>query len=359
MRFVPTLFLREGMIVGRRLYGNNGQLLVAQNTIIKKSYIKKIKKLGLSGVYINDSISEEIQVRDVIRDDLRQGTVVRIKSIFKDLEGSKGVCDKKFKGMNDMLDKIISNILENKNLMVNMIDLKTFDDYTFYHSVNVAILSLVIGAALNLNRRELYKLGIGALLHDIGKVFIKKEILNKNDKLTEDEYEIIKGHSKLGYKYLKENKQVPVASYIGALQHHERFDGKGYPNGSYGKKISLYGRIISIADVYDALTSDRTYRKALLPAEAMEYIMANGGSMFDTDIVKIFIKKVAPYPIGTCVKLSNNMTAIVVENHEDFGLRPTLKIFKDEKDLDIKPFYINLKDDISNQNITIVSVANI
>ncbi|PAB59985.1 HD-GYP domain-containing protein [Anaeromicrobium sediminis] len=358
MRFVPTFCLREGMIVGKKLYGNNGQILISENTEIRQSYIDKIKLLGFSGIYVEDNISKDIHIKNVIDEDLRIKTVKGIKEMFIESEKGNKISTPRINEARLMVENIIENILENKNLMVNMIDLKTFDDYTFYHSVNVAVLSIVIGVALNLNKNELYKLGLGALMHDIGKVFIEKEILNKKEKLTDDEYVAIKEHSELGYKYLKENFDIPITSYVGTLQHHERFDGSGYPNGKSGKDISLFGRIISITDVYDALTSDRPYRKGLLPSEAMEYIMASGGSLFDPDLVKIFVKKIAAYPIGTCVKLSNNITAIVVDNFEYFVMRPKIKVLTDENGHMVEPYYIDLKNDKNYMNVTIVDIAD-
>jgi len=223
-----------------------------------------------------------------------------------------------------------------------LIDLKVFDDYTFYHSLNVAVLSLVLGVALKYNKEELYKLGLAALLHDIGKVFIPKDILNKKGKLTDEEFEIIKTHSDKGFEYLKNTYNVPITTYMGVRLHHEKYNGGGYPLGKKGEEIYVYARIIAIADVYDALTSDRVYRKAMTPSEAMEYIMGNSGIMFDPNLVELFIRKVAPYPVGTSVQLSDGRVGIVVENYENFCLRPKIKIIK-EKDKNIEPYLIELR----------------
>ncbi len=206
-------------------------------------------------------------------------------------------------------------------MLVNMIDLKVFDDYTYSHSVNVAVLSIIIGVTMGLGRKELTKLGLGALLHDIGKVFIDKDIVNKPGKLTDEEFSSMKMHSKLGYDYVRDRFQLPVKSYVAVLDHHERYDGSGYPNSKKGDEISDFGKMIALADVYDALTSERPYRKALPPSEAMEYIMGNSQVHFDPELVKVFSRKVAPYPVGTLVKLSNGMTGLVVENYEAFCLR--------------------------------------
>jgi HD-GYP domain-containing protein (c-di-GMP phosphodiesterase class II) len=142
---------------------------------------------------------------------------------------------------------------------------------------------------------------------------------------------------------------------MGILDHHEKYDGGGYPNNLKGDKISLYGRIISVADVYDALTSDRSYRKALLPSDAMEYIMGSTTTLFDPNVVKVFVKKIAAYPIGTCVKLSNGLTGIVVQNYENFCMRPRIRIFKDH-DKEVNPYEIDLAD-FKTLNITVIEIV--
>ncbi|NSW89854.1 MAG: HD-GYP domain-containing protein, partial [Firmicutes bacterium] len=242
-------------------------------------------------------------------------------------------------------------------LLVNIIDLKSYDDYTYSHSVNVTILSLSIGAVIGLSKNILFKLGMAALLHDIGKVFIPKEILNKNGRLNESEFEIVKTHPYKGYQILKENNSFSYYSSIGVLHHHEKYNGTGYPFELVGSEISLLGRIITVADVYDALTSDRPYRKAMFPSEAIEYIMGGGGTLFDSEIVKFFTKIVVPYPVGTSVLLSNNTTGIVVKNYSDCCMRPIIKVVKHGDTL-VTPYYIDLKNDPNTRGIVISGIVD-
>jgi HD-GYP domain-containing protein (c-di-GMP phosphodiesterase class II) len=362
MRFVATNCLREGMILGKTLYGLRDQVLLTVGTSLTKSYISRISRLKYNGIYIEDDLSRDIEVSDVISGELKQKTVRGIKQIF--IEGTFGASKEGIKKQKNSLtetkefvENIIEEILNNKNAMVNMVDLKLFDEYTYYHSASVTVLAIVLGVALKFTKEELYKLGLSALLHDIGKIFVPLEILNKPGKLTAEEFEIIKTHSEAGYKYVKEAYDVPITSYVGILHHHEKYDGKGYPDRRSEEKISLFGRIISVCDVYDALTSDRPYRRGMLPSEAMEYIMAGSGTQFDPELVKIFVRKVAPYPIGTCVKLSNNFEGIVVENYEDYCMRPKVKIYK-ENDKSVESYLIDLVD-AKHSHITIVEVISI
>jgi HD-GYP domain-containing protein (c-di-GMP phosphodiesterase class II) len=216
---------------------------------------------------------------------------------------------------------------------------------------------MAIGVEMNLPTKKLHELGLAAVLHDIGKIHIEKGILLKQGKLTDDEYEQVKQHSELGYKHLKNTYEIPMASYVGVLQHHERYDGTGYPFQKAKDEISLYGRIICIADVYDAITSNRPYRKAMLPSEAMEYIMANSGSMFDSEIVEIFIKKIAAYPVGMSVKLSNNMEALVVNNNVGAPLRPIVKVHIENNQNEDYFKILDLSDMTKYKNITIVDIV--
>jgi HD-GYP domain-containing protein (c-di-GMP phosphodiesterase class II) len=199
-------------------------------------------------------------------------------------------------------------------------------------------------------------LGLAAIMHDIGKVFVPKKILNKNAALTKDEFEVVKKHSYLGYSYIKDNTEIPSMSYVGILQHHEKFNGTGYPFNLNGDKISQFGRIVSIVDVYDALTSNRSYRNAASPSEAIEFIMGNSGNSFDPVLVDIFCKKVAPYPIGTSILLSDNRIGLVIQNYEDCCTRPVVKIYK-HGNKKVKPYIIDLKNDKNAMSVTIKNYA--
>lgn len=353
MRFVPTNCLREGMVLGRNLYGRDQSLLLSQGQFIKESYIYKIRKLGYQGVYIQDGISDDIVVESVISDQLKNSAVNAIKDVFITTKKNSSLSAESMQKTKQIVEDLIDEILFNRNLMVNMVDLKIFDNYTFYHSVNVAVLSILVGISFDYPRSELYKLGLGALLHDIGKVFISKSILSKDGPLNGDEYEQIKKHPLLGYEYLKDHYDVPSKSYLGALHHHERYDGSGYPMQLKGQEISEIGRIIAISDVYDALISDRPYRKALLPSDAMEYIMSGSGTMFDPHFVLKFMRKVAAYPLGTIVGLSDGVKAIVVQNYEDCCTRPRVRIIDENGN---GKGYIDLRDDANATNITIVEI---
>lgn len=348
MRYVSSYCLRDNMKLAKNIYSDDERILLAANVILTKEYIESLQKLGVSGVYVEDEISQNINIKSVISDELRVEAVKTIKDIYNNPNSLIKNIDK----IESIASKIMDEILNSKNIMINMIDMKTFNNYMYYHSVNVAVLSAVIGISLNFEKSKLEKLVSAALLHDIGKVFISKGILDKKEELTEEENDILKTHSEEGYKYIKNHYNIPVTSYVGILQHHERYDGKGYPDGKKGKEISHFGRIINICNVYDNLVSKTPFKEAYIPSEAIEYIMANSGTEFEPELVNIFLKKVSPYPIGTVLKLSNGKQVIVIENNEECSMRPKVKVINEEEVLD-------LTYDSNCRNITIISVEKI
>lgn len=355
MRYVPLNRVRQGMILGKTLYGLGGEMLLSQNSIIKEEYINKIMVLGIQGLYIKDDFSLEVEIDDIIKPELRMKCIQIVKSFFVEDKKHNEKSDRKAKEqfesqIKEMLSGVVDSLIHDKAVQINMIDLKNYDEYTYYHCVNVAILAIATGCGMGLNRNDLELLALAGVLHDIGKKFVSVNILNKKGRLTKEEFDEIKKHSANGYYYIKENFMVSAKSYIGILEHHERFDGKGYPNRKEAEKISLFGRILAVVDVYDALISKRSYHEPILPSEAFEYIMAGSGSQFDPLVVRAFSRKVATYPLGTEVKLSNGDMGIVVENYQEFNLRPKIKLYQDSD----TPLYIDLKNDISARNITIV-----
>jgi HD-GYP domain-containing protein (c-di-GMP phosphodiesterase class II) len=357
MRFIPVRCLREGMISGRKLIGRNGELLLNRGSIIHASYISKIRKLGYSSIYIEDELSQDIEVKEIISDTLRFKTVNTVKDFYSRIENGQNVTKSERDNVSSLVNDILDKILDDRSILINMIDLKIFDDYTFFHSVNVGVLAMAVGAALNMKREQLYQLGLSSILHDIGKVFIPREILNKPGQFTTEEFEIMKSHSIKGYEYLLTRFNIPSSSAIAVLDHHERYDGSGYPNKKKGDKISNFGKIIAITDVYDALTSDRPYRKAMTPSEAIEYVMGGCDSHFTPEIVNVFMKKISPYPVGSLVNLSNNSIGIVMHNYSDCCLRPKIRILRHGTQK-VSPYVIDLRSDPRYLDVTVLGANN-
>lgn len=356
MRFISTVHLRPGLKLAADLTYGKGRVLLRSGKILTASLIRKIGYLGYQGLYIEDELSEGLEISDVISSDLRMKTSIELQNLFYNVEHNiTSNAKRHIRSVKSLAKDIVDEILSNRQTMVNIIDLRNYDDYTYNHSLNVTVLSVVLATELKLSRDTIYELALGALVHDTGKMFIHKDILNKPGKLTPDEFEQIKKHSELGFKYLCDNLDIPESAKIAALQHHEQYNGHGYPGGLVGNSIHQFGRIISVADVYDALSSDRPYRKAMLPSDAVEYIMSGYGTMFDPSVVKALTKKIAPYPIGTCVLLSTGDIGIVMKNNESTSLRPVVKLIINNKPSNK---YIDLSHDRSALHITVKEIVN-
>jgi putative nucleotidyltransferase with HDIG domain len=265
-------------------------------------------------------------LKDLVSEETRFEARINIKNTMDSIRYGNSI---DVKPIRNSVCKMIDELMEVKDTMVNLQDLKSNDQYTFSHSVNVCVLSLITGISMNYDEEKLRELGIGAMLHDIGKIRIPNEILNKPESLTAEEFKIIKKHTNYGYEILKKSKVLSTyASYI-ALTHHERCDGEGYPLGLRGEEIHEFSRIVSIADVYDAITSDRIYKKRTHVNDAVEYLIGMGDHQFDYNIVRSFIEHITIYPPGTCVLLNNGEKAIVVDVNKKYPNRPIIRIFAD------------------------------
>lgn len=325
MRYLSTGMLSEGMELSQPIF-HFGNLILSKGTNLTKHYISKFENLGVVGAYVTTTVDfKSDEYYEVVRKDLRNIAMKNIERAFVSSKVSTEALNSDLQEVIKNVQEIISELLKRESLVVNLISLKTYDDYTFSHSINVAILSLILGVELGLNKEALYELGYGAILHDLGKSTISNNLLNKSTKLTDEEFSHIKGHSRFGADILEKCSEIPENSKRVVLEHHERVDGNGYPDGKIGDELHLYSKIVAICDVYDALSSKRSYKDALLPSEAIEFLMGSSGH-FDIELVKVFCKNIAVYPIGLLVELSDGSQGLVVNNHYGFMTRPDIKL---------------------------------
>ncbi|MEW8955170.1 HD domain-containing phosphohydrolase [Clostridium sp.] len=345
MRIVPIDCINHDSFLGKTIFDNEGRVLLKEGVKLSSNVLKRIKLLGINYLYILDEYSD-MEIQDIIKPELRQKSINLVKSTFNNICSNY---DSIYNNIDDILklvEEILDDISSSSNILVNLVDIKTIDGYTYEHCVNVAVLSLIIGIKLELTKGDLKDLCLGALLHDIGKIFIPNHVLNKPSRLNDKEFQIIKDHPLKGYHYLRHINNIPTNSRLIVLQHHEKVDGTGYPFGKGQEEISILSKIVSIADVYDALTSNRPYRLPLSPNEALEFILGNAGSHFDFLLVKLFNETIIPYPNGTLVQLNTGDIGVVKENFSDFPLRPNIKILKSDN-LQIVGCEINLRENLS------------
>ena len=338
MRFVAIDQVIPGLRLAKTLYGAKGEILLRENFELTEGNLFRLIELGFTGLYIEDEISEGILIEDVVEEQVRLVAAARLEMI---INKNGNIAD-----MQPMISEIVDSIIANSDVVINMNKLRGHHEYTYLHCVNVGILAVSIGVKLKFKRERLIHLGTAGMLHDIGKKYIPEEILDKKGKLTDEEYKIIQQHPETGYKMLTDTRELSSISKVGVLQHHERYDGSGYPKGLKGCKITIFGRIIAVVDTYDAMTSDRAYRIAYSPAETMEYLMGAGNQLYDLQVIEKFTRCIAVYPVGTCAELSDGTKVIILQNYPDCVLRPLVRNIENK-------VIIDLKNDVNYLNICI------
>jgi HD-GYP domain-containing protein (c-di-GMP phosphodiesterase class II) len=318
------------------IYNTSGLLIAGKGTKLTSDYIYKLTNWAIVEIPIEElSTSMKEQQEQVIQAQLSvaHDRVVGIAENVLSNENSAEIDPELLQGMVGELD---SQIELSANVLLNLNHMKTYDNYLFAHGVNVAILAMIIGKSLKLSPEKLKELGVAALLHDYGMIKLDRAIYDHDRKLTVAEWERIKEHSGLGYEMLQSSGNFSEAILQGILEHHERCDGSGYPSGKYGAKISLYGKIIAIADVYDACVSIRKHRPRLTPHEALKNLLSNS-NLFDIVFLKSFLTAMAIYPIGSMVKLNSGETAKVVGINQGQPFRPEIRILCDRTQKKLDP----------------------
>ncbi|KPK88542.1 hypothetical protein AMJ80_10930 [bacterium SM23_31] len=377
MRRISIEILKPGMKLSLPIRDENHNLLLNRNVALTERYIQRLKNLGFQSIYIADPDLLDITHEDMISNRTRSMATKHLNYTYREIENiirnfknesiekittnlrSKSV-KKAFNNtdIHHITVKVVDNIIDDVvscAVLTGLNPLKTHDNYTFNHSIEVAIVSIMIGKKLKLNARQLRELATGCLLHDVGKVFIPAHILNKPDKLSFYEFELVKEHPVLGYEMLRD--YIPIMPTQIAYQHHERQDGSGYPRGLIGynsikrsslkNQIAFYGEIVAIADVYDALISDRPYRTGLMHDRVLDIIKNCSHSHFNAEIVDKFLSIVPRYPVGsTCEITSGKYTGyhgVVVYLDENNLNIPKIRLLYDTNENRIKPINIDLQ----------------
>ncbi|WP_084296049.1 HD-GYP domain-containing protein [Desulfitibacter alkalitolerans] len=347
MRKVPVHYLRPGMKIGSSVFSSEGILLLRSGTFLTKNTVNRLKLMDIPAVFIDDGFIKDVEVVDVISDETRNDAIKKVRNIFGQVEIAKKaqrlclVIDES--KITDVVEKILENLLLRNDVLVSLSDIRTFDDYTYGHSVNVCTLALLTGNALKLSHNSLVQLGTGAILHDLGKILTPKDILNKPGALSEEEFNTIKRHCEDGYMLLREKGKVGSLAASVVREHHERIDGSGYPRGLKGDKIHILSKIVGLVDVYDALTADRVYRKGYMPHEAYEMLAAAVDISFDFQVVKAFLDNIAMYPIGSFVELDTGQVGAVVKAIKGLTHRPVIRVFFEDKSIPVvKPYEVDL-----------------
>jgi HD-GYP domain-containing protein (c-di-GMP phosphodiesterase class II) len=256
-------------------------------------------------------------------------TVSAVGQVMESAKLNQAVSMKKTKRL---VQSMVDLILQEESVLLGLTNLRCYDEYTYHHSVNVCILSLGIGQRLGYDKIELSNLGMASLFHDIGKADVPIDLLNKPTDFDDEEWRIVRRHPVLGVRNIMKMKglnELAIKTMYGSFEHHLNFDNSGYPKLAEKRKLSLFGRIISTADCYDAMTSSRVYNRIPIPPEkALQIMLKKSGTAFDPVLIKVFVNCIGSFPIGTLVLLDTSEIAVVVQTHPDSdkGDRPKVKI---------------------------------
>lgn len=326
MRVIHLDRVEPGMRLGRTIIDAGGKVLLTAGVTLNSAYCRRLKEKGYASIYVADGIEDDLIIPEVVSQETRIQAVSTTKAVLTAMSsGGRGDLAK----LRRDVETIVEEILYSREMMVGLIDLRSLDDYTFTHSVNVAIYSIIVGKSFGYSRSQLTDLGVGTVLHDLGKCLVDQDTLQKPGFLTPEEFEHIKTHTSKGFETLRSEMEINLLSAHVAFQHHERLDGSGYPRGLKGDGIIEFARVAAVADVYDAITNHRVYKPALPPSLAMRTIQTEGGRLLDPRVVDRLIQHLVPYPVATTVKLTSGEVALVIKVSVGSPESPTVKLLND------------------------------
>jgi len=353
-------------------------------TLNKESQIESILAAGIHHVYIDTAKGldddqeplrldeDELLIEPELEEqsDVSQGSQVRQVPLTAELVRARAVLHEAHEAIRDLMqrvhngdsqldqgivDEVASNVVlsifRNPDALINLCRIKTVDEYTYLHSVSSCALMAAFGRVVGCDEERIHELAIGALLQDMGKMRVPTWILNKPARLSPEEFNIIKGHVDLGGELLLEQRWLSGLSREVAAQHHERIDGSGYPLGLMGEEISEAGRMAAIIDVYDAITSQRCYRNPCEPTVTLGRMMEWSPGLFDEALMHQFVRCIGIYPVGTLVRLENNLVAVVLEQHPENLLKPRVRAIYDAGP---KHFIMSKELDLDSSGLSIV-----
>ena len=321
IRQVLLASAEERMVLAKDVVDHHGRILLKQGTMLKHETMRQLDNFQVVSVWVETTDVDNYEmsiVQELVSAAARMKLANTIESAFYSRDGIAAHLPQ----LQDQVSNIAADIIKRKDALIYIADIGYKCDYLFLHSVNVGLFSMVLGVAMKLPFEEICQLGMGGFLHDFGKTRIAKEILDKQGPLSLEEFHTVKEHASFGYNILKAEAEIDHRIMLMALQHHERPDGKGYPWGLTDNKIHPLAKIVAVADVYDALTTDRVYRTRLNPHEALKNVEAGIGCQFDSAVVHALQNVAIPYNIGTAVKLSSGENGKVIRLNSANLARP-------------------------------------
>ncbi|MDR3561127.1 MAG: HD-GYP domain-containing protein [Negativicutes bacterium] len=331
MRIVELKDLTPGMVVARKVMSETGLVLLESGGRLTPSQIANLENWGVFRLYIaekGEHRAVEAGGSSLRKTEFLTEYVETIGIIIKTFQQIRCFEELPVMQMRELVEQKIVLLSETIGAFDYLFEIRLHSEYTFQHSLNVAIIAGILGKWHNYKGAELKNLILAGLLHDVGKAVIPLEVLDKPDKLSDGEFNVIKGHALAGYQLVEETAMLDSSVKLAILQHHERIDGSGYPSGLENEEIHDYAKLIAVADIYDAITTDRPYRPRLTPLDAMEAIAAQMYDKLETPICLTFLDKMRDHFSGNSVLLSNGQHAkiVVLNTGERFWTKPIVSV---------------------------------
>ena len=335
MRLVNIGDVEVGSVIAKPVYDSKLSLLINKGAKLSELLLKKLVQADIRHLYIEDEISKGIELDPMISDEIKLQAFVIMKRFYesqmvKQDQNVEAIRESRIRELKDIVDDIITEIYSKNEQKYYSTELMGAEMYHYNHAVEVMILSLLIGRKMGLDREKLLKLGMGAILADIGKARVPQDILNKKGKLEPEEFDEMKRHVDYSYAILKDLVGLSSLSRQIVLLHHEKLDGSGYPNGFTGEQIPLLVRIATVCDIFSAIVADRTYNNRISVDTAIEILRGAAPTKIDQDVFMTLLQVIDIYPPGTLVELSNGQVGIVIQCNTNSPTRPILRII--EKD---------------------------
>ena len=363
MRRISAKYAKPGMVLGRPVYDNRGHMIFDSNTQLTDDSIKTFNVYAIGEILIEDIRVADVIVQPLIPAELEGQAAQALRQLISETYSSGTaepmLLEEVKKPVYSMTRVLFPDVIGEPNVA----GCSLVEDYNFLQPAKVAGLALLLGRQLGLPMTDLAPLGVAALMMNIGyvtlpNVMMQPSILDKPGPLSEDEYIEIKKHPECGADMLKKSERFGNEVIEAVLQHHERWDGSGYPLGLKGQDTSLFARIIAIVDTYYAMVSKRPHRRAYLPHEAIEFIMAFGGDLFDPELVQLFSKEVPLYPLGVTVKMNTGEVGIVTDSNIGSVGRPIVRIVYDENSNAVQdPYDLDLRVAEHQQTLIVEALA--
>lgn len=313
MRYISLENLLEDMVIAQNIKDEFGRVLITQGSKITEQKKKKLENFGIAGVYIDDEWSADIFIQPTVDETLAKSSIKALQEMNLDAVG-------------DCAAQIVDKLMSADDYMHDMETIKAYDENTFEHCINVAIAAVTLGIGMGYNYYRLRNLAVGSLLHDVGKQLVPIDIINKNGRLTDAEMAVVREHPNYGYKMLSRDINTYSATREIVHQHHENWDGSGYPRGLKQDEIYELAMVAHICDVYDALISKRSYKAAFTFRTTIDIIKDGADKMFRPDMVDAFFRFVPIYHKGSEVVLSNEEHALIYRNNRGNMLKPVVKL---------------------------------